>query len=184
VRSAVAAGEVWLVSAYRRIMEERGARPGCCGTAIGGEAHRLLPSSRRAQTPETLARVANPGIDGRCSGGFSTRYTANFGRSKCHLAPQQTLGTSSVRSLVGVSEATMATTGSEAQPDDSQAGRIGLQQGISICECGCETYIARLRNYLNQMMSLADNPPTGREGYHEPEESRATGAADHLGDSR
>ena len=32
-------------------------------------------------------------------------------------------------------------------------------------------------------MSLADHPATGKEGYHGPEESGATGAADHLGNS-
>lgn len=39
-----------------------------------------------------------------------------------------------------------------------------------------------LRNYLNQVMIHADNPPR-KEGYHGQEESRTTGAADHLGNS-
>jgi CRISPR/Cas system CSM-associated protein Csm3 (group 7 of RAMP superfamily) len=41
-----------------------------------------------------------------------------------------------------------------------------------------------LRDYLNQIMSLADNSPPRKEGDHGQEESRAPGAADHLGNSR
>jgi integrase len=44
--------------------------------------------------------------------------------------------------------------------------------------------ITALRNYLNQIMSIAENSPTRKEGYHGQEESRAPGAADHLGHSR
>jgi len=56
----MAAGEVLVAGAYRRIIEEGRDRPGCRGVAIGGEAHLLLPSPRMAQTPEMLASV-DPG---------------------------------------------------------------------------------------------------------------------------
>jgi len=73
----MAAGEVVVAGAHRRIIEEGKGQAGVLWREICGEAHHLLPSSRMAQTQDVVAMF---GVGGQHSGGGRPLPPAGAGR--------------------------------------------------------------------------------------------------------